>query len=456
MNQPPRDRLPLWFLLANWLLVVAAFVTGVILGRMRRDGIPEPEATAMRLVLQQIVESHVDPQDPHALAERALHGMADDLDEYSEYIGPQMAPHFDEETTGTYEGIGVVSVPHDGELLVHFPMRGGPAERAGVQPGDRIVAVDGVALADFPVEQRSAEANKRLRGGAGERVRVTLQRGDAAPFDVDLVRGPIQKPSVRWAHLIEAEHGLGYVRISDFHKTTASELDAAIAELQQQCQGVLRGLIIDLRWNGGGLLDQCVGVARMFLSSGNIVTTRHRGSIVADQTFDADPAQCRQPELPLVLLVNQSTASACEVLAGALQDHARAAIVGTRTYGKGVVNTIYTWRDLPFRLKLTTARYFTPKGRNLDRPHDAAHRDAAGGIAPDRLVELDKDVQRDAYGRLEGGYEVPPKFRAAVAALDQQLGRPQNQPLGPDADAQLAGALDELRTRAGVNTVSPR
>lgn len=450
VNPPTRDRLPLWFLLANWLLVLAAFLSGFWLGRSRDRGLPEPEATAMGLIVQQILESHVDPQDPHDLADRALHGMVDSLDEYSQYIEPQLAGRFDEDTTGVYDGIGVVSVGDEGRLLVRFPMAGGPAERAGLQPGDRFVAVDGSPIADFPVAQRGDEANKRLRGEAGTKVRVLMQRGESPPFEVELVRGPIQKSSLRWVHLLDAEKGLGYVRISDFQQETAAELQAAIAELQGECPNGLHGLCIDLRWNGGGLLDQCVAVARLFLAKGNIVTTRHRGSVVADQTFDAEPAQCRYPDLPLALLVNHSTASACEVLAGALQDHGRATIVGTRTYGKGVVNTIYTWRNMGFRLKLTTARYFTPNGRNLDRPHDAEHRDAPGGIEPDHVVALDQQVQEDAYARLESGTEVPKRFRAAVAALEQRLALVRQQPLGPEGDAQLAAAMEQLRQTGGT------
>lgn len=451
--QPDRERLPLWFLLGGWLIVSAAFVLGLLVGQRDRTPLPEPQATALRLVLRQVEQSHVDEHRLGELLDRALRGMVSSLDEYSEYVAADEVAHFDENTTGTYEGIGVVSLVHDGELLVHFPLPGGPAERAGLEPGDCIVAVDGSAVADWPAAQRSDQANQRLRGPAGEPVRVSVRRGAEPPFAVELVRGPIQKPSVRWTRLLDAEHGLGYTRIGDFHRTTASELQQAILDLQQQCPHGLRGLIVDLRWNGGGLLDQCVGVARLFVAAGNIVTTRHRGDIVAEQTFDAVPEQCRYPELPLVLLVNGGTASASEVVTGALQDHGRAAVVGSRTYGKGVINTIYTWRNQPFRLKLTTARYFTPKGRNLDKPHDAAHRDQPGGIVPDREVELPLELQRQVLQRLEG-YEVPARFRAAVRELDQRIGRPHADLPGADVDLQLAAALDELLQRLPATTAA--
>ncbi|GAB4144245.1 MAG: hypothetical protein Fur0037_12010 [Planctomycetota bacterium] len=444
-----RERLPLWFLVSNWLLVLVAFTAGVLLGRRSPGGLPEPQATALRLVLNQIVESHVDPQDPKALLERGISSIVEGLDEYSRYIPPEESAGFDEDMTGTYEGVGLVCLPRGGDYVIRFPMAGGPAEHAGLRPGDVITAVDGKKLARIPDPERAERAGELLRGKAGTRVVLAIRREGASDFDVELVRGSVTKPSIRWARLLDEKRGIGYARISDFHSATASDLRRTIEDLAHDAGGSLKGLVLDLRWNGGGLLDQCVAVARLFLSSGNIVTTKRRGSVVAEQSFDAIPSACVFPDLPLAVLVNGYTASASEVLAGALQDHRRASIVGTRTFGKGVVNTIYRWRDLAFRLKLTTARYFTPSGRNLDRMHGKGHDASEGGIEPDILVEIDGDASREIHEALETGHEVPRDLWTDVAELDRKLGIEERRPLGPEKDRQLARAVETLLEGGG-------
>jgi len=435
-----RARVPIWFVAANMLLVLVAFTAGIALGGRRQPSLPEPQATALGLVHQEIVRSHVEPQDPQVLLDRAIAGMVKGLDPYSEYVPPQAVSAFEEDTTGSYQGIGMVPMPGE-VLVVRFPMPGGPAERAGLLPGDLILKVDGKAVA-------APDAIKLLRGPSGSQVVITIRRG-SDEREVTVERGDVQKRSVKWARLLDAGEGLGYLYITDFHRDTAGEFARAVAALQALRPEGLRGLIIDLRFNGGGLLNECVELCRQLIPEGNIVSTKRRGSEV--ERYDARREACTLPDLPLVVLVNGHSASASEVMAGALQDHKRAAIVGVRTYGKGYVNTIYSWKNLPFRLKLTTAHYYTPSGRNIERPH-GTKRPAPdeGGIIPDTAVDMDDKAAEDIYRHLYET-EVPERYRAAVAAVADELGVTLPDLRGPDQDPQLAAALTELRGRLTGN-----
>lgn len=443
----PSHRVPIWFLLANMLLVLVAFYVGVQLGGRRLPRLPEPQNSALHLVHRAIVTSHVDPHDPAALLDAAIAAMAK-VDEYSRYVPPSEVGRFEEDTTGTYEGIGVlVSMPRE-EIVVRFPFPNGPAERAGMMVGDRILAVDGARLDEVPREQRSRMANQHLRGPAGSAVRILVARADRDAFEITVRRGPVQKASIKWVRLLDAAEGLGYLYLTDFHRDTAAEFAAAVTQLQQQTPGGLRGLVLDLRFNGGGLLEECLALCRALLPAGNIVTTKRRDSEVV-QSFDAIPEQCRFPDLPLVLLQNQHSASASEVLAGALQDHRRASVVGVRSYGKGTVNTIFRWEELDFRLKLTTAHYYTPNGRNIEKRHRRqgdGDGDGQGGIEPDVAVAVDEALQRRLLERLLD-HEVPERYRDAVAELSTALGLELPEQLGPEQDPQLAAALTELRRR---------
>jgi carboxyl-terminal processing protease len=441
-------RLPLWFLLVNWLVVCAAFFLGIALAR--RTPLPEPQATALHLVHREIVKSYVDEVDPAVLLDRAVAAMAH-VDDYSRYVAPSELPRVLEDTTGAYEGIGVLRHYADDGAFVHVPFADGPGDRAGLIPGDRIVAIAGARLETLTERERRGTAASRLRGPAGSRVELAIAREGRPEFTVTLERGPVQKPSVKWARWLDDGAGLGYVHVSDFHPGVVAAFEREVAALAAGPAG-LRGLVVDLRGNGGGILDECVAMARLFVPSGNIVTLRRRGSEVVESR-DADPRSCRYPDLPLVLLVDEDSASASEVLAGALQDHRRAAVVGVATYGKGFVNTIYEWQDLDFRLKLTTASYFTPNGRNLDRGRHrlenggdvpaAGH--ARGGIEPDVEVILDART-RAAVATALADQPLPARHREAFAAWSASRGLRVPGVLPPE-DAQLAAALQALRQR---------
>ncbi|MEQ1630958.1 MAG: S41 family peptidase, partial [Planctomycetota bacterium] len=344
-------------------------------------------------------------------------------------------------------------------VFVRIPVADGPGDRAGLVPGDRILAIDGTRIADLAARERANIAEERLRGIAGSRVALVVERS-GAERTIEVERASVQKSSIKWAQVLDPERGLAYVHLADFHKGAQKAL-ARDLEALRTIDGGLRGLVLDLRFDLGGSLDEAIAIARMFVEDGNLVSLRRRDSEVLER-FDADTSQCTFPKLPMVVLVNESSASASEVLAGALQDHGRAAIVGVATYGKGVVNTIYEWHGQPFRLKLTTARYFTPNGRNLDRGRHrngtsnpgstatASDGDATkgGGIKPDREQTLEPAVDQ-ALQRALAEFPVPKQHQAALSNWSAQRGTRVPGILSPAEDAQLRAALEVLRERTG-------
>lgn len=441
---PEQPRLPLWFLIANWVLILASFAMGVWIGGERYGNLPDPQRRALELVYQTVLESHIEPPDEHELLERAISGMVDGLDAYSRYYPPEEVPRYDETTTGNYEGIGAKIVTHGEDVVVHFPFPGSPADRAGLLPGDRVLRVDDESLAKPEARARVVEL---LRGPADSTVRLTVARGDD-----DLIkrveRGSVQTPCVKWVQFVDREAGLGYAYLGDFHPTAAAQVQSAIEHLERD--GELKGLILDLRFDGGGSLDQCLDIARLFVPSG-VIATQQRPQL-EDEVYEAVPERCRWPELPLVVLVNQQSASASEVLSGALQDHERAAIVGVRTHGKGYVNTVYSWRGFDFKLKLTTGSYRTPSGRNIERNQATAVNpadDENGGIFPDVEVALDEEQSVRVYHTLRSVIEVPERFAEGYRRVAERYGFEIEQGPTPATDPQLDAALTTLRDRVG-------
>lgn len=436
------QRPPLWLLGLFWLITVGAFAFGIFIGK--RGAIPEPQATAMQVVLQEIVRSHVEEQDPHNLADIAIKAMAS-FDHYGQYVPAAEVDGYVEATTGNYAGIGVATLPLPGKLLVKFPFAGGPAARAGILPGDELVAVGETRIAGLDGTARQELIDKHIRGEPGSKVRVTVARGQEPPREVEIVRSDVHRPAVKWSQFLDETEGIAYLWLSDFHPDSDRALLAAIEQLSSGPVR-LRGLILDLRFNGGGYLDACVSIANLFLPEGVITTVRKRGN-ETESEFRAVPEKCRFADLPLVILVNQDSASASEVLTGALQDHGRALVVGELTYGKGMVNTLFSYKKLDFKLKVTTGHYVTPKGRNLEGHFDRAFRgDKKGGIVPDREVALDGESLRQAYAALND-HEPPAEFRAAVAALCTEHGLRTPGILSADVDPQLQTAIAALRER---------
>jgi carboxyl-terminal processing protease len=334
------------------------------------DVSPYENLSTFARALAHIEMSYVGDVDQDKLIYGAIRGMVRTLDPHSDYLDPEEYRVLASDTRGRFGGVGVEIDVRDGWLTVTAVFPNGPAQRAGVRVGDRFVSIDGARARDMPIE----EAVRRMRGEPGTEVSVSLRRADDAPaIELKLRREIISVDAVE-AQVLPDRHV--YVRLRVFQETTTRELsdvlDAAMTATRDK--GGVRGILLDLRDNPGGLLDQAVSVADEFLDSGVIVSTRGRDG------RELSVAEAREsgtrPPWPMVVLVNGFSASAAEIVAGALRDHGRAVIVGTRTFGKGSVQNVIELPDAS-ALKLTVARYYTPSGRSIQ----------AEGIEPDVLIE---------------------------------------------------------------------
>ncbi len=378
--------------------------------------VPLDEIRRFVTVYNAIRQAYVDPVDDRALMRSAIRGLLLDLDPHSAYMEKSDAEQFNEQTSGSYDGVGLeLQQLPDGSLRIVAPIDGSPAEQAGLRSGDRIVAIDGKLLRAGP-----SDGSEPLRGVAGSKVVVKIVRtGVAAPFDVTLVRATIRTASVRSRML---EPGYGYIRIASFQASTADEFVKQLDALQKSAP--LRGLVLDLRSNPGGLLVGAVQIADELLDHGVIVSTRGRESI-GNSRFEATPGD-RMHGAPIVVLVDAGSASASEVLAGALHDNHRARVVGSRTFGKGSVQTVLPL-DNGDTVKITTARYYTPSGHSIQ----------ALGIVPD--VELHP----------AGGQRRPAPISEAELPghLASEAGAMEGDNAGEvlPGDAPIASALVELK-----------
>jgi carboxyl-terminal processing protease len=311
----------------------------------------------------------VEDVDEKELVYGAIDGMMARLDPHSVFMRPDVYRQMRDDTTGEFDGLGLELTVQDGELTVITPVVESPGERAGMRPGDRILSIDGAPTKEMTL----GEATRRMKGAAGTKVTLEIMReGFTAPQKLVLVRDRIRTQSVD-VRVLDAARRYAYVRIRTFQERTDKSLLKALDDARAQLGGQIRGLILDLRNNPGGLLDQAVRVSDVWLSSGVIVSTAGRGrrNVEVERAHEKDT----EPAYPLIVLVNKGTASASEIVAGALQDQGRAVIMGTTTFGKGSVQTIIELED-GSGLKLTVARYYTPKNRSIQER----------GIAPDVVV----------------------------------------------------------------------
>jgi carboxyl-terminal processing protease len=335
-----------------------------------RTGVPLEEIRRYVGVFNTVRQAYVEPVEDRALMQSAIRGLLLDLDPHSAYLVRSEARVFEEDTNGAYDGIGVeVQQQPDGTLLVIAPIDDTPAARAGIRTGDVIVAVDGKPLTPERMDENP------LRGEPGSRTVLTVRRlGSKKPLEIAVERQTIRVGSVRGRML---EPGYAYLRISQFQADTANDFEKQLDRLQAEAGGHgkgLRGLVLDLRSNPGGLLTSAVQIADALLERGDIVSTRGRNPL-ADSSFTATPGD-RMRGAPVVVLVDAGSASASEVLAAALRDNKRAQVVGSRTFGKGSVQTIMPL-DNGDAIKLTTARYYTPNGVSIQ----------ARGIDPDVVLK---------------------------------------------------------------------
>src|SRR5687768_2679787 len=342
------------------VVALAALVTGgwFLQRETEPAGSVYQQARLFDDVLAHVADYYVDSLDERQLYQMAIDGMLDELkDPYSVFLKPDDFRQLSEATTGNYSGLGIQIDVRDGWITVVAPLPDTPAERAGVQTGDRIVELDGRSTEGWKQDQ----AVKELRGPAGTKAALKIRRsGVDQLITFNLTRATIHIRSVQVSMMLD-DH-VGYVSLSPVNETSAREVAQAVDTLLKQG---MKSLIFDLRGNPGGLLDQGVAVSDLFLDPENeIVETRGRAPGSSRQFNDSKPQ--RWPRLPVVVIVNGGSASAAEIIAGALQDHDRALLVGTPTFGKGLVQSF--WRLTPESgLKLTTARWFTPSGRTIQR-----------------------------------------------------------------------------------------
>jgi carboxyl-terminal processing protease len=387
-------------------LVLMAFVALLCHEQAQRSGYGRVVGDAITKIERQ----HLEPVEPAKLFERAMSGMLDRLDDHSAYIRPNDAAKFMEELDSEFAGVGIeVEIdPETKQLRVRSPLFESPAYQAGILAGDRIVRID-----KTPTEGLSLEQVKRfLHGKVGESVTLSvIHAGEKEPVEIKIVRqvvhvstvlGDTRNKNGSWNFMLEGHDRIGYVRITTFSNDTAKDLDHALHRLASEH---MRGLILDLRDDPGGYLDAAIAVCRLLIKPGVIVTTRGRGDVIKD-TYSADePGPFTS--VPMVVLVNQDTASAAEIVAACLQDYHRAVIVGQRSYGKGTVQEVVPLGK-PFGvMKFTTKSYWRPSGKNIQRPAKGAET-AKWGVLPDKGCEVPIDSeeftqwqlwrrQRDAY-----------------------------------------------------------
>ena len=384
--------------------------------------VPLEEIRRYVAVYNAVRAAYVDPVDDKKLMQSAIRGLLLDLDPHSTYFDKKDAEAFDEQASGAYDGIGVELLQQaDNTLKVIAPIDDTPAARAGVKAGDIIIALDGKPIS-------AIEAMEPLRGAPGTTLVLTLLRdGKEQPFDLSVTRETIRITSVRSRML---EPGYGYVRISTFQADTGADFQKHIGQLQAQAGGKLKGLVLDLRSNPGGLLTAAVQVADDLLDKGGIVSTRGRISI-SDARFDATPGDLMNGA-PVIVLADGGSASASEVLAGALRDNKRARVIGSRTFGKGSVQTVLPL-DNGDSVKLTTARYYTPSGKSIQ----------ATGIVPD--VEL---APTPTEGDNEGSPSLADFSEAKLPGHlqgDDEGVEGRTAGVALPGDAPIAAALNELK-----------
>lgn len=384
-------------------------------------------------VLRQIEKSYVEPREPQELIYGAIKGMVHNLDPHSSFMTKEEYRELMLETKGSFTGIGVEITVKDNFLTVVSPIEGTPADKVGMKAGDKIIKIENKRTKDMSL----MEAVKKIRGPKGTKVNLTIMReGEAKPLEFSITRGVIPLISVR-QYFLTSE--IGYVRISNFQSKTVKDLSAALEEMEKGRE--IKGLVLDLRNNPGGLLSQAIEVSDLFLNSGLIVSTKGR---ISSQNITATAHTDKKPRTyPIIVLINSGSASAAEIVAGALQDNKRALVLGTRSFGKGSVQTILPLSD-GSGLRLTTARYYTPSGKSIQ----------SSGIVPD--IELDftppnekekKDVGKFVREEdLEGHMENEAGEAIAPVEKNDEMEKDRRVKMLLERDNQVRHAVELLKT----------
>ena len=433
------------FLSKRRLLVLAAMILGAfstlfLIAPLTTKAQSNNEETYRQLTLfgdvfQRVREDYVEEVSDQDLVEAAINGMLTSLDPHSAYLPDDNFQKMQVQTRGKFGGLGIEVTMENGFVKVVSPIDDTPADKAGILPEDLIISVDGESIVGLTLN----DAVEKLRGPIGSNVKISVQRAQDEPFEVNIIRDEIKIRSVR-SRLYKT---IGYIRITTFSEQTSPGLQKVMDDLQAETAEGLTGLVLDLRNNPGGLLSEAIRVSDAFLEKGEIVSTRGRGKNDIQHAY-ARPGDISDG-LPLVVLINSGSASASEIVAGALKDHRRAVVMGTRSFGKGSVQTI---TPMPGHgaMRLTTALYFTPSGVSIQ----------AKGISPDIEVALAR------IEKLEGGLVREEDLRGA---LDNQEGGAEPtadntasaEPKDPiEIDYQLARAVDLLRGLSVFNALSSK
>ena len=399
--------------------------------------LPLDELRIFSEVFAKVKNDYVESVNDRELIENAIRGMLEGLDPHSSYLDKEHYTELQEGTSGEFGGLGIEVGMEDGFVKVISPIDDTPAERAGIKAGDLIIRLDDQSVKGMMLN----DAVKLMRGKPGSDIILTVVRiGEDKPIEITITRDIIAVRSVRGKTL---EPGFAYIRVSNFQTNTAEDLRKSLEKLKQENNNGLSGLILDLRNNPGGILNAAVGVSDLFLDSGLIVYTEGR---IKDSkmTFNAKPMDMIK-DAPIIVLVNGGSASASEIVAGALQDHDRAIIMGEQTFGKGSVQTILPMNE-EAALKLTTARYYTPSGRSIQ----------ASGIKPDIIIDnirVDSRVdttsgqikEADLSGHLESGQEAAEEDKNKSKKADDKKKGKNKEPSLAETDYQLYEALNVLK-----------
>jgi carboxyl-terminal processing protease len=386
--------------------------------------------------LDQVDRNYVKDVDRRKLVEGAIRGMMNELDPYSSYIPPKDLERFRTGVESEFGGIGIQVTTDDGYLTVISPLVGSPAYKAGIMSGDQIVAIEGESTKGISLP----EAVKKLKGKVGTKVKVTLLRQGAKDREeislerqivkVETIMGDRRNDDATWNYLIDEERAIAYLRINSFGRRTTADLKKTLKQLQDAEK--IKGLILDLRFNPGGLLSSAIEVSDLFVAKGRIVSTDGRNA--PERTWDA-ASRGTYADFPMVVLVNRYSASASEIVSACLQDHDRAVIVGERSYGKGSVQNIVELEGGKSAMKITTAGYHRPSGKNIHREKNAADDDVWGvspneGFAIKASLEENRAIANDRRSR-------------------EKVRRPDDEPLDHTSDKQVDAAIRHLAKELG-------
>ncbi|MCU0558630.1 MAG: S41 family peptidase [Desulfobacterales bacterium] len=412
-----------------WLVMVTAVVFWMMGAGLQKANSANPEDLYEGLklfsdVIELIQREYVDDVDPKELIQKAIQGMVQGLDPHSSLLPQDAFEDLQIDTKGKFTGIGIHITMRNGFVTVISPIEDTPAHKAGIEAGDRIIKVDGQLAKDL------REAVRMMRGPKGSKVAVTIMReGIKKPLEFELVRDEIPILSVK---SIVLKPGYAYVRLSNFTGTTTQEFEKALEKLEAEA-APMKGLILDLRNNGGGLLNQAISIADIFIDKGQILSIKGREK-KNTKVFNATPSAV-QRSYPIVVLINGGTASASEIVAGALQDHKRALVLGAASFGKGSVQTVETLRD-GSGLKLTIARYYTPSGRSIQ----------AKGIEPDIVLKFKRLDTAEAPEKDDGFFKEKDLENHLEAEGDGDKTAPQTP---PKPDAKKTDSIKDAESRVG-------